>query len=369
MTDQRIYRIGLTMIDGVGFTLGRKLLQAFGSAEAIFTEKPSMLEKISGIGAKLAAGIKRKDLLPKAEKELAFVEKNNIDCAFLTDSNYPKRLRECADAPLLIYFKGKADLNAAHIISIVGTRKATAYGKDLTEKLIKDLSALFPDLLVVSGLAYGIDIISHRSALKNGLNTVGVLAHGLDRIYPPTHRQTAVEMLEQGGLLTDFPSGTNPDRQNFVMRNRIIAGLADATVVVESANKGGSLITADIAFSYGRDVYAFPGRTTDGYSQGCNRLIRQNIAGLVTSADDLVSALCWDQQLKQPETAAQPQLPFIEGEENNRIMDLLREKKEMHINDLAVEMDMPVYQLSSLLFELEMDGFVKAVPGGKYRLP
>ena len=368
MTDQTIYQIGLTMINGIGDILGRQLLQAFGSAEAIFAEKPSKLEKIPGIGGKLAAEIKRKDILIRAEKEFSFIEKNQINCFFLTDKDYPSRLRECPDAPLMLYFKGKTDFNAQKSISIVGTRKNTSYGNDLAERFIKDLSVLFPDLLIVSGLAYGIDIIAHRCALRNQLNTVGVLAHGLDRIYPPAHRSTAIEMLEKGGLLTDFPSGSNPDKQNFVMRNRIIAGLADATVVVESANKGGSLITAEIAFSYERDIFAFPGKVNDMYSQGCNRLIRQNIAGLITSADDLVMALCWDKQLKPKEAAKQTQLFFAENDDNSRIMAILQEKKEIHINELAIKMDMPVYQLSTLLFELEMDGYIKAVPGSRYRL-
>lgn len=231
MTDKQIYQIGLTMINGVGDILARHLLEALGDAEAVFTEKRQSLEKIPGIGDSIITEIKRADVLLRAEKELAFAQKNGISIYFLKDMNYPERLRECPDAPVLFYFKGNADLNAAHIISVVGTRRASAYGQEVTERLLRDLSVIFPDLLVVSGLAYGIDICAHRNALKNQLPTVGVLAHGLDRIYPPVHRSTAVEMLERGGLLTDFPSGTNPDRQNFIRRNRIVAGLADATIV------------------------------------------------------------------------------------------------------------------------------------------
>lgn len=214
MTDKQIYQIGLTMINGVGDILARHLLEALGDAEAVFTEKRQSLEKISGIGDSIITEIKRADVLLRAEKELAFAQKNGISIYFLKDMNYPERLRECPDAPVLFYFKGNADLNAAHIISVVGTRRASTYGQEVTERLLRDLSVIFPDLLVVSGLAYGIDICAHRNALKNQLPTVGVLAHGLDRIYPPVHRSTAVEMLERGGLLTDFPSGTNPDRQN-----------------------------------------------------------------------------------------------------------------------------------------------------------
>ena len=308
MTDKQIYQIGLTMINGVGDILARHLLEALGDAEAVFTEKRQSLEKIPGIGDSIITEIKRADVLLRAEKELAFAQKNGISIYFLKDINYPERLRECPDAPVLFYFKGNADLNAAHIISVVGTRRASAYGQEVTERLLRDLSVSFPDLLVVSGLAYGIDICAHRNALKNQLPTVGVLAHGLDRIYPPVHRSTAIEMLDRGGLLTDFPSGTNPDRQNFIRRNRIVAGLADATIVIESAEKGGSLITADIAFSYGRDVYAFPGRVTDINSKGCNSLIRQNKGGLITCADDLIMAMRWDVAQKTDALPVQTQL-------------------------------------------------------------
>lgn len=367
MTDKRIYQIGLTMINGVGDILSRHLLQTMGDAEAVFTEKKQVLEKIAGIGPVTAAAIKQPDVLLRAEKELSFVEKNHITLYCLEDKEYPVRLKECPDAPVLFYFKGSTNLNASRIISIVGTRQATSYGKELTDELLKDLSASFPDLLVISGLAYGVDVAAHRSALKYQLPTIGVLAHGLDRIYPPAHRSTAIEMLQQGGLLTDFPSDTNPDKPNFVRRNRIVAGMADTTIVIESAEKGGSLITADIAFSYGRDVYTFPGRVTDPHSKGCNSLIRQNKAGLITSAADLVSAMCWDIPDKS-ETPRQTQLLFTDEDSEDPVVRLIREKKEMHINQLAIALDMPIYQLTSLLFELEMSGIIKAMPGNIYRM-
>ncbi|MDR1938681.1 MAG: DNA-processing protein DprA [Tannerellaceae bacterium] len=368
MQNQQLYQIGLTMINGIGDILGRQLLQTLGDAEAIFAEKTQSLEKIPGIGRMLAAEIKRPEVLKRAEKELSFIQKNRISCYFLPDKNYPSRLRECVDAPLLIYFKGKCNLTAQRLISIVGTRKTTDYGREQTEKLIGELAEKLPGLLIVSGLAYGIDIAAHRSALKHQLPTVAVLAHGLDRIYPPIHRPTAIEMLEHGGLLTDFPSETNPDKPNFIRRNRIIAGLTDATIVIESADKGGSLITADIAFSYGRDVFAFPGRVTDAHSQGCNRIIRQNKAGLITCAADFISAMCWDiPAAPNGRLPVQAELPFPGNEDNNRILTLLREKEEMHINQLAIEMDMPVYKLSGILFELEMDGLIKAIPGSAYK--
>ena len=369
MTDKQIYQIGLTMINGVGDILARQLLQALGGAEAVFTEKKQNLEKIPGIGSFTAAEIKRPEVLLQAEKELAFIEKNQISCYCLTDETYPKRLKECSDAPVLFYYKGTADLDAARIISIVGTRHATEYGRTLTEELVQTLSLSFPDLLIVSGLAYGIDVCAHRSALRTGLPTVGVLAHGLDRIYPPAHRSTAVEMLQRGGgLLSDFPSGTEPDKPNFVKRNRIVAGLSDATIVVESAEKGGSLITADIAFSYDRDVYAFPGRVSDLHSKGCNALIRQNKAGLITSAADLVTALCWDVEKTAAPAPVQAELFFEASDRTEAILALLREKGEMHIDRLALLLKQPVRELFSLLFELEMNGRIRTLPGNIYKI-
>lgn len=359
-----LYPIALTMIHGVGYVHSRQLLDYFGSAEAIFAEKERLLEKVPGIGAKTAAEIKNPDVISRAEAELNFMQKNNIKGVFMTDEDYPLRLKECADAPLLLYAKGNIDLNRKRVISIVGTRNATAYGREQTERLIADLSKAFPDLQIISGLAFGIDICAHKAALKNNLSTIGVLAHGLDRIYPGVHRGTAIDMLQQGGLLTDFPSGTNPDRPNFVKRNRIVAGLSDATIVIESAEKGGSLITADIAFSYSRDVFSFPGRTTDPQSCGCNKLIRLNKAALITGAADLIAALGWEEKQEKPRQAA---LPFIEEESDHPVIAAIRQNKEIHINDLAIRLEMTISELSVLLFELEMDGKIKALPGGRYR--
>ncbi len=367
MKEITICQIALTMINGVGDILARHLLESLGDAEAVFAEKSRLLERVPGIGQALSAAIKHPDVLRKAEKELAFIQKNRISYYFLTDTDYPKRLLECPDAPVLFYLKGNANLDAARIISIVGTRNATDYGRILTDTFIRELSEVFPDTLIISGLAYGIDVQAHRSALQAQLPTVAVLAHGLDRIYPSTHRNTAVEMLTNGGLLTDFPSGTNPDRQNFVKRNRIVAGLSDATLVVQSAEKGGSLITADIASSYGRDVYAFPGRVGETHSCGCNTLIRQNKAGLITSAADFISSMCWDTTFEK-KTPVQTQLLFEEDSLQGHLISLLHEHTEMHINQLAIGMGMPVYQLSPYLFELEMEDVISVMPGNVYRL-
>jgi len=359
-----LYQIGLTMIHGVGSMLTRQLLDTFGSAEAVFSEKGQMLKKISGIGAKIAAEIKNPEVLKRAEKEFEFMEKHRIHGIFFTDNDYPSRLKECADAPLLIYFKGKADLNKRRIVSIVGTRNATVYGCELTERFIADLATSFPDVQIISGLAYGIDVCAHKAALRNRLSTIGVLAHGLDRIYPLQHKNTAIEMLEQGGLLTDFPSGTNPDRQNFVMRNRIVAGLSDATIVIESAEKGGSLITANIAFSYNRDIFAFPGRINDACSGGCNKIIRLNKAGLITSAADFIDAMGWEEK----NVPVQTELSFAAEKDENEVVTVIRREKEIHINQLALKLNMTIPELSSTLFEMEMDGVVKALPGSRYKL-
>ncbi len=369
MQENRLYLIALTLLKGVGDVLARHLFQYFGSAEDVFKAKASLLEKVPGIGTYTAGHIKNAmpEALERAEKELTYIDKNKIRLYTMVDEDYPKRLKECQDAPFVFYYKGNANLDALKVISVVGTRSITDYGRKQTELLIKELSALFPDLLVVSGLAYGVDVCAHRSAMKNNLQTVGVLAHGLDRIYPAAHRNIAVEMLEQGGLLTDFVSHTNPDRENFLQRNRLIAGLSDATVVVESAEKGGALVTADIAFSYGRDVYAFPGSVGNKYSAGCNRLIQMNKAGLITSAKDLVMALCWDSENNTPSGTEQMEFTFSE-KSNDPVIKLLYEKGEFHIDQLAAEMHLPIHKLTPMLFELEMEGYIKSLPGGIYKL-
>lgn len=366
MTDQRLYCIALTLINGVGDIIARQLLQAFGEPEAIFKEKRQALAKVPGVGAVLAQEIARANVLHRAEQELLFMDKNGITGYFMTDKDYPVRLRECPDAPVYFYYKGAAALNSKYVISVVGTRKCSPYGRQLTKDVVTQLAAIIPDALIVSGLAYGIDVCAHQAALDAKLPTVGVLAHGLDRLYPAAHRQIAAQMLEEGGLLTDFPSGTNPDRPNFLKRNRLVAGLADATVVVESAERGGSLVTADIAVSYGRDVFAFPGRVNDPYSKGTNRLIRLNKAGLITSAEDLIQAMCWD-QVNERQAPKQLTLSFRE-EIDDPIVHLLREKGDLQINQISQALDLPIHQLSARLFELEMEGYIRILPGSIYQL-
>ena len=366
--DNRIPLIALGLLKGVGSILRRHLLQYFGEAGAVFSEKKQALEKVPGIGEYTAGKIveMRDAALLRAERELAFIDKNKIRLYSILEDDYPLRLRECPDAPAVFYFKGNADLHAARSLSIVGTRHATDYGRELTAALLKDMAAVCPDLLVISGLAYGIDVCAHRQALKNGLPTVGVLAHGLDRIYPAAHRNIAVDMLAHGGLLTDFVAETTPERENFLQRNRLIAGLADATIVVESAEKGGALVTADIAFSYGRDVYTFPGRVSDERSKGCNRIVQLNKAGLITSAHDLIMALRWDTEMETP-ASGQKKLSFEDEKKRHPLLALLFDRGNMHVNQLAQLMNQPVHLLSPILFELEMEGYVEALPGGIYK--
>ena len=300
---------------------------------------------------------------------MGFVEKNRLTCLTLQDEAYPARLRECEDAPVVLFFKGNVDLNRLHVINMVGTRRATEYGKQFCADFLHDLSALLPDVLVVSGLAYGIDIHAHRAALANDISTVAVLAHGLDRIYPSLHRKTAVDMLANGGLLTEFLTETNPDKHNFVSRNRIVAGMCDATIVVESAAKGGSLITADLADGYHRDCFAIPGRVTDTASIGCNQLIRDNKAALVQSAGEFVKMMGWTDTEPSVKAEGIQRSLFPElTEEEEAVVRILVRQGDLHINTLVVEADIPVNRMSALLFELEMKGVVKTLVGGVYHL-
>lgn len=369
MTDERFYTLALTAVPGVGPTVARKLIDAMGSAEAVFSHRRELARRVTGIGDKTEAAFLHPDeAFRLAERELAFCEKSRIRCLTLRDEDYPARLRECGDAPTVLFFRGNADLNAPRVVSVVGTRRATAYGEDICTHLMADLRMLCPDVMVVSGLAYGIDIRAHRAALQHGLPTMGVLAHGLDRIYPSVHRQTAIDMLEQGGLVSEFMSGTSPDRMNFVRRNRIIAGISDAVIVVESPIKGGALITADLAGSYHRDCFAFPGRWNDEYSAGCNRLIRTNQAALINSAEELVEEMGWKGTAATPKAAQGQLFPNLTDEEA-RIVERLRGAADgLQVNTLVAETGMTASQMSVLLFGLEMKGVVEARVGGMYRL-
>lgn len=362
----QLHQIALTLLPNIGPATARAMLSYCGSAEAIFSTSKSRLLAIPGIGPKTAEALRRDAaLFARAEQELNFAEKEGISLFFLGDEHYPRRLMHCIDAPVLLYFKGKADLNARRVISVVGTRACTDYGRALTEQLIADLSGR--GILVVSGLAFGIDIAAHRACVKENVATIGVLAHGLDRLYPQQHASTAKKMLDNGGLLTDFISGTIPDRENFPERNRIIAGMADATIVVEAGQKGGALITAEIAGTYNREVFAFPGDVGSTASAGCHALIRRNKAALITSAADLLDALNWtdDQKAAKP---VQTELRLDLGAPENAIMRVLNGPLPAAVDDLAIKTGLSLGELASALLHLEMQGLILSLPGKMYRI-
>ncbi len=366
MDDTLFFKLALSMIPGIGGILARNLVAYTGSVEGIFSESLKSLKQIPGIGEINARRIKNKEIFERAEKELEFIDKNKIQVKFYSDKNYPRRLKNCVDAPILIYTKGNLNLDEDRVISIVGTRSATEYGKKICEDLIHQFSERGYKILVVSGLAYGIDVHAHKSALKYHLPTVGVVGHGLDKLYPSLHAETAKKMLEQGGLVTDFPSGTKIDPPNFVRRNRIVAGLADATIVVESAEKGGALITAEIAMSYNRDVFAFPGRAGDAYSKGCNQLIRNSGANLIENIDDLEFFMGWEQ--KSGEKVVQSSLFLELNADEERVVKLLSEQGELFIDQISSELAFPVSKVSAMLLNLEFKNVLVALPGKMYKL-
>jgi DNA processing protein len=365
--EEYIYSIALTQVSGVGAVWAKHLLKATGSAVSIFKDKEELLHLIPEIPASIKSALNDPNAVTRAEKEYEFILKNNIQCLTIKDEAYPVRLRECEDAPAVLFYKGTADLNVPRVISMVGTRNATDYGIRICNRFLEELQPLCPDVLVVSGLAYGIDIHTHRAAIANQLLTVGILAHGLDRIYPSEHRKTAVDMLERGGLLTEFLTETIPDKYNFVSRNRIVAGISDATIVVESAKKGGSLITAEIAGGYQRECFAFPGRITDEYSQGCNSLIHDNKATLIQSAEEFVQVIGWNAQSHKTQNVQRKLFPDLSDDEK-RIVSLLDKQGGMQINQLVVTSDISIQKMNALLFELEMKGVLRALAGGMYRL-
>ncbi|MGE0560228.1 MAG: DNA-processing protein DprA [Flavobacteriales bacterium] len=361
-----LYYIALTSIPNIGSITAKKLIAYTGSVNQIFSDKKSTLEKIPGIGVVNAQNIvQNKDFaLNLAERELAFIEKNNIKAHTFLEENYPKRLTHCEDGPLVVFAKGEFDFNVQKVISIVGTRNATDYGKEFCEKLIADLIPHKP--LIVSGLAFGVDICAHKLALKNNLPTIGVLAHGLDRIYPSVHTSTAKQMLANGGLISEFRSGTNPDRENFPKRNRIIAGLSDLTMVIESSNKGGSLITAELANGYSRDVFALPGRITDTQSEGCNALIKQNKAHLIQSVKDIEYIMGW----KAEETVRPNQTKlFVElTTEEKMVFNILQQHDKLAIDNIALMAQLPMSKIAALLLEMEFKNVVKSLPGKMYKV-
>ena len=360
------HKIALGLIPGVGDINARKLVSYFGSVEAIFSEPYNSLIKIPGIGPGLAGAISSNSYLETAEKEAEYVTKNNIRTFFYLDDDYPFRLKQCDDSPVVFFFKGKCDLNSLRIMGVVGTRSATSRGKDICERIISGLADGSPDLIIVSGLAYGIDITAHKAAISNNLTTIGVLGHGFKTLYPSIHKSTADNMLNNGGLITDFTSDNLAERNNFIKRNRIIAGLADTVLVVESGVKGGALITADIANSYNRDVFAVPGRPDDQWSAGCNSLIKNNKAILVESSDDIEYFLDWKAvKSKKP---VQKTLFSELNEPEKAIFELVSRENELNIDSICRSLNIPVNKLSSLLLQMEFKGILKCFPGNLYRI-
>lgn len=362
-SNEQLYRLALTLIPNIGDVLAKNLVSYCGSVEKIFKSKKHDLLRVPGIDEVRARSILSFREFAAAERELAFIEKNKIRMLFYLDDDYPQRLKTVLDCPVILYVKGNIQLNAGRMLSIVGTRHASDYGKAFTETLVEDLKPF--GVTIVSGLAYGIDICAHRAAVIHNMPTIGVLAHGLNRLYPAQHRATAVRMLECGGLITEFKSSDAFDRENFPRRNRIVAGIADATVVIESAVKGGALITAEIANSYNRDVYAVPGRVGDKYAEGCNHFIKSNKANLVECANDIAYLSGWIDKKSVP--AKQKQL-FVElNETEQAIATLIGEKPPVHVDEIARRMRLSGSQLAAALLALEFQGVVIALPGKMYR--
>lgn len=369
MNEQEIfYTIALTRIGFFNIAQALMLYQEAGGGQAVYEHRIDIQDIVPDCSPRLVEALRNwDDPLKRAAVEMEFIAKHQIHALPYNDPAYPQRLKECADAPVILYYKGTADLNQKYVVNIVGTRHCTPYGADLIKRFVSRLRQLCPQVLIVSGLAYGVDINAHRQALENGYETVGVLAHGLDQLYPHHHRDTAAEMVKQGGLLTEFMTQTNADKGNFVRRNRIVAGMSDACILVESAAKGGGLITAGIARSYDRDVFAFPGAVGAPYSEGCNNLIRDNGAALITSADDFVESMGWQTTEERPEAIERQLFPDLTPEEQS-IVDVLQKTNDLQLNIISVQTNLPIHQVTAQLFSLEMKGVVRPLAGGMYHL-
>ena len=363
MSDEILYQIAITLIPGIGDISGKRFVSYCGSAKAVFKESRKSLQKINGIReVTVDAVCHPKDLLKRDEEEVDFIEKHDVKPLFYLDSDYPRRLLQCNDSPMMMYYKGNTDLNATRVVAIVGTRNITDYGKENCTMLVNDL--IDDNVLIISGLAYGVDTMAHRTAVRAGIPTVGVLGNGFQQIYPAANKKLASEMLNNGGLLTENMSGTLPERENFPRRNRIIAGMADAIIVIESALKGGSLITADLGNAYNRDVFAFPGRVKDLYSQGCNYLIRTNRAHLMESVSSLRYVMRWEPRRQEER---QTTIFRALSDDEKRIMDCFGDKRVVSLDDLIVSTELTTTKLASLLLNLEFDGIIMALPGKRYQ--
>jgi len=356
-----LHALALLKIDGVGDIVAKKLINHCGSAEKVFQSKASFLKSIDGVGSRLIKNLNDISVFELAQSELQFIKENDINVSFFLDENYPERLKHCIDGPILLFSTGNINWNTRRIISIVGTRQITSYGTEFCKKLIEDLAPLNP--IIVSGFAYGVDIVAHQAAIDNNLQTIGVIAHGLNQVYPKMHKKYVAKMEQNGGFMTEFWSSSNPDKENFVKRNRIVAGISEATIVIESAEKGGSLITATMANEYNRDVFAVPGRTSDKLSQGCNNLIKTQRAHLLTSAADLIYILNWELESKETVKPIQKQLFVTLDFEEQKVYDYLQKNGKQLLDVIALECDFPIFRISSVLLNMELKGVIRPLPG------
>jgi DNA processing protein len=353
------YVLALLQVESVGDVVAKKLLSHCGEPAAVFKTKSSELNSITGIGSVLLRNLKDKTVFTKAEAEMRFIENNSIAVSYFEEDSYPERLKHCIDGPVLLFSAGNIDLTDRKIISVVGTRQVTPHGAEFCRKLIADLSPLNP--IIVSGFAYGVDIVAHQAAMENKLQTIGVVAHGLNQIYPKVHKKYVARMEANGGFLTEFWSSSNPDRENFIRRNRIVAGISEATIVIESAEKGGSLITANMANGYNRDVFAVPGRIMDHFSHGCNNLIKTQKAQLLTGAADLIYHLNWD--LRKDIKPVQKQLFVSLEDEEQQVYDFLMDQGKQLLDQIALECGFPIHKISSMLLQMELKGVIRPLPG------
>jgi len=356
----RKLQIAISLVHGIGPVITRNLVSYFGSVEQIFGSSDAELLKFPHITKKILESLRSTYILDRAEQELNFIQKNEVQVYFYTDNEFPRRLEFCEDAPLLLYGKGNMNFNAKRVISIVGSRTTSQYGREMAEKIVTELKEL--DVLVISGLALGIDISAHKSAVKNNLQTIGCLAHGIETIYPPSSRVTAAQMLKNGGVMTEFLSGTLPARENFPNRNRVIAGMCDCLLVVESKQRGGSMISADLAYGYHKDVFAIPGKATDKLSEGCNNLIKYKKAQMVTSGKDIAREMNWDLKTK----SIQPELFPVLNQNQKVTLAVIRDASRIHIDELGAKTGLDYSALASTLLELEFDGLIRSLPGKSY---
>ena len=363
MPTDLLYKIGITLIPNIGVVNGKQLISYCGGVEAVFKENARALEKIPNIGSVAIKSIINQKVLKRAEEEITFIENNDIQALFYTDKLFPKRLNNCHDSPIIIYYKGNCNLNKQRVVAVIGTRRATDYGKDICREIISHLQAY--NVIIISGLAYGIDVLSHRTALDYGIPTVGVLGHGLDILYPSQHKRVAENMIANGGLISEFISKTKPDRENFPKRNRIVAGMSDAIIVVESGRKGGAIITADIANSYNRDVFAVPGRVGDDYSIGCNYLIRTNRAALLENGSNLSYFMSWEKS--DTKVNEQPKLFIDLSDDEQKIYNCILEVKEISIDNISITTNIKPSIVAATVIKLEFEGLIRAISGKLYR--